>query len=49
MGFERFFVRLLRPGDERAIFSGLLINRSIHCHKSIAASFESKLNPIGFL
>lgn len=49
MGLERFFDRFLRPGDDKAMFSGLLINLSTHCQSSIAASSESKLNPITFL
>jgi hypothetical protein len=50
-GFERFFdaERFLRPGDDNAIFSGLLTRRSTHCHNSNAASFESKLKPMTFL
>lgn len=40
------FLVLFRPGADSAMFSGLLISRSTFCQKSIAAVFESKLNPI---
>ena len=45
LGFIVFVFRL-RPGAERAIFSGLLIKRSTFCQNSVAALLESKLNPI---
>lgn len=43
------FVFRLRPGAESAIFSGLLIKRSTFCQNSVAALFESKLNPMFLL
>lgn len=43
------FVLRLRPGADRAMFSGLLINLSTFCQNSIAASFESKLKPMTLL
>lgn len=38
--------RFLRPGMLSAIFSGSLVSRSMQCHTSLAAEFESKLKPI---
>ena len=43
------FVLRFLPGAERAMFSGLLINLSTLCQKSVAASFESKLKPMFLL
>jgi hypothetical protein len=48
-GFGLFWVLRLRPGADRAMFSGLLINFSRWVQRSRAAELESKLKPITFL
>ena len=48
IGLLFFLNRFFRPGEDSAMFSGLLISFSTHCQISMADSSESKLNPIIF-